>query len=99
MEKIKIFCNYGVMSAEKRNVYTYSAEHPHATCSDQMIAEIPEGWELYENQMGQMMVTAPWGWNYEIDEVLRGNEIPCFIAIDKSGKERRVFLKVVEEKK
>lgn len=57
---------------------------------------IPTGWELYENQMGETMVTSPWGWNYEINEVLEGNEKPCFYAKDKSGKGHRTYLKIAE---
>lgn len=83
METIEIYCNYGVLAAEKRNVYTFGAEHPHATYSDKMTVVVPEGWEVYQNQMGQTMVTAPWGWDYEINEVLQGNEYPYFRAYDK----------------
>lgn len=90
MKTIEIYCNYGVLAAEKRNVYTYGAEHPHATCSDKMTVAVPEGWEVYQNQMGQTMVTAPWGWDYEINEVLQGNEYPYFRAYDKD-MEMKVF--------
>lgn len=90
MKTIEIYCNYGVLAAEKRNVYTYGAEHPHATCSDKMTVAVPEGWQVYQNQMGQTMVTAPWGWDYEINEVLKGNEYPYFRAYDKD-MEMKVF--------
>ena len=30
MQTIEIYKNYGVLAAEKRNVYTFGAEHPHA---------------------------------------------------------------------
>lgn len=93
---IKIYCNYGVLAAEKRNIYTYGAPHDAATCYDEMIVEIPEEWELYENNVGDLMVTAPWGWTYEINEVLSGDKMPCFKAFDNSMKLHRTFLKVVE---
>ena len=96
MKTIEIYCNYGVLAAEKRNVYTFGAEHPHATCSDRMTVVVPDGWELYQNQMGQTMVTAPWGWDYDINEVLAGDKSPHFIAVDKDGKERRFMLKIIE---
>lgn len=41
---IKIYCNYGVLAAEKRNVYTYGAPEATATCWDEITVEIPEGW-------------------------------------------------------
>ena len=71
---IEIYCNYGVLAAEKRHVYTYGGQHMHATCSDKMTVIVPDGWELFENVMGTLMVEAPWGWTYEINEVLPGHE-------------------------
>lgn len=57
-----------------------------------MIVVVSEGWELYQNQMGQTMVTAPWGWDYDINEVLQGKEKPCFYALDKDMKGHRAYL-------
>lgn len=42
------------------------------------------------------MVKAPWGWNYSINEVLQGNEKPCFYALDDSGKGHRQYLKIID---
>ena len=95
METIEIYGNYGVLAAEKRNVYTFGAEHPHATCSDKITVKIPEGWEIYQNQAGETMVTAPWGWNYSINEVLQGDKKPCFYALDKEMKGHRAWLEEV----
>lgn len=96
MMNIKIYCNYGVLSAERRNVYTYGAPHSAATCWEEMAVEIPEDWEAFEDAIGNLMVTAPWGWTYEINEVLSGDKMPCFKAFDNSMKLHRTFLKVVE---
>lgn len=93
---IEIYCNHGVLTAEKRNVYTYGAPHDTATCSDKITVEIPEGWEPFENAMGKLMIMAPWGWDYEINEVLQGNEKPCFFALDKDMKGHRKYLKIIE---
>lgn len=95
MQTINIYKNYGVLAAEKRTVYTFGVEHPHATCSDKMTVIVPDGWEVYKNQIGQTMVTAPWGWDYEINEILQGNEKPCFYAMDKDMKGHRVYLEEV----
>lgn len=95
MKSIKIFRNYGVLAAEKRNVYTYGAEHSQAVCSDEITVEIPEGWETYENDLGQTMLTAPWGWNYFINEVLSGNKNPYFQAYDKDFNLKRFELKEI----
>lgn len=93
MDTIKIYCNYGVLAAEKRKVYTYSGPSETATCWDEMTVEIPKGWKLGENNIGQTIVTAPWGWDYLIDEVLGGDDIPCFRAMDDSMRMHQVFLK------
>ena len=99
MKKFEIYCNYGVLAAEKRKVYTYGAEHAHATCSDKLTVVLPENdvFSLYESEMGELMVDASWGWQYSINEVLQGDVNPCFYAIDKDGKGHRVQLKIVEE--
>lgn len=92
---IKIYCNYGVLAAEKRNVYTYGAPEATATCWDEITVEIPEGWETCENNAGDLMVTAPWGWSYKINEVLQGDEKPCFYALDDGMKGHRQYLKII----
>ena len=98
MQTIEIYANYGVLTAEKRTVYTYGAEHPYATCSDKMTVVVPEGWELFQNYAGQTMISAPWGWNYDISEILRGDEHPCFYALDSGMKAHRVYLEEVAGK-
>lgn len=95
--KIEIYKNYGVLGAEKRNKYTYGLEHPRATCSDQLIVEIPKDWELWENQMGQKKVTSPWGWVYDINDVLAGDENPIFSAVDDKMQKQIVALKILKE--
>ena len=98
MKEFKIYCNYGVLAAEKRNVYTYGCQHSTATCSDEMLVRLPENnvFSLYENKMGELMVETSWGWSYDINDVLQGNDTPCFFAIDDSEKGHRVYLEVVE---
>lgn len=56
---IEIYCNYGVLAAEKRNVYTYGGQHPTAICSDRMTVKIPEGWDVFQGVTGNVMVEAP----------------------------------------
>lgn len=95
MEKIRIYCNYGVLSAEKRNVYTFSFPSPSATCYDEIIVEVPEGWSLGENYLGETLVESPWGECYLIDKILHGNKKPCFLVRDNKGNERRIPLKEI----
>ena len=82
MSTIHIYCNYGVLAAEKRNIYSYGAPDKTATCWDEMIVKIPEGWELSKNEAGEMLLIAPWGWSYNPNEVLSGNKRPEFRAMD-----------------
>ena len=98
METIEIYANYGVLTAEKRTVYTFGVEHPHAVCSDKMTVAIPEGWELFQNYVGQTMISAPWGWNYDVNEILMGDERPYFYALDSGMKAHRVYLEEVAKK-
>lgn len=91
-QTLEIYCNYGVLAAEKRNVYTYGAQHYNATCSDRMTVYVPEGWAAWDNPMGKTMVTAPWGWDYEVGEVLAGDKYPHFEAKDRDGNLRRYRL-------
>lgn len=98
MKTIEIYCNYGVLAAEKRNVYTFGGEHPHATCSDKMTVVVPDGWEIYQNQAEQTMITAPWGWDYDINEVLTDiNGRAAFRALDKNMSYKTAFLFTPEE--
>lgn len=97
MKTIEIYCNYGVLGAEKRNVYTFGGQHVHATCSDRMTVAIPEGWDVCQNEMGNTIVEAPWGWCYSVDEVLQGNEYPCFRAYDKEMNMKVFKLEEVNE--
>ena len=97
MKKFEIFCNYGVLGAENRNVYTYGAKHAAATCSDVMTVELPENefFSIYETVTGALAVESSWGLPYDINDVLQGNDKPCFFAIDTDKKGHRVYLKEV----
>ena len=44
------------------------------------------------------MIESPWGWTYNLDEVLQGNENPYLYALDKDQKAHRVELVIIEEK-
>lgn len=93
-EKFTIFCNYGVIGAEKRNVYTYGAPHAYASCSDKMTVYVPanESFEICESITGELFVSTAWGWDYDINDVLRGDDKPCFRAANKSGDLKKLFL-------
>lgn len=92
MNTFKGYVNYGCLAAEKRPVFTAGAPDSTATVSDPVEYTVPDEWELGENAAGQTLVTAPWGWTYEPNELLEGKENPCFAGIDKDGNGFRIKL-------
>lgn len=92
---IEIFKNYGCLAAEKRAIYTYGAEQPTAVCSDVLTVKIPEGWEANKNECNEIILTAPWGWTYGVNEVLAGNDTPYFHALDSDGRTYNKNLEIV----
>lgn len=90
----KGYINYGCLAAEKRPIFTAGNPQHTATVSDPVSYEVPEGWELRETGAGNVIVTAPWGWDYDPNELLsvrKGNETeslnsPHFRGCDKEGK-------------
>ncbi len=73
---IDIYCNYGVLGAEKVNVYTYHNPHARAVCWDRLTVEIPAGWEVWESQSGETLLVDPAGVSHLIHEVLCGSNVP-----------------------
>lgn len=98
MKALDVYCNYGVLAAEKRNIYTYGSEHPHAVCSDEITVFIPDEWELYTGPAGDLMVQAPWGWRYGINDVLSDlNGYAVFKAFDSNGHPATAYLYTAEQ--
>lgn len=93
-KEIEIYCNYGVLAAEKRTVYTYGGQHFRAVCSDRKTVKLPENdyFRIFETTDDGLAVESAWGYQYSINEVLGGDIKPCFSATDKAGKLHRVFL-------
>ena len=96
METIKIYKNYGCLAAEKRSIYTYGAEQPTATCADVIIVKIPDGWKVV-NSENDILLESPWGWTYNPNNLLHGNENPCFMGYDRNGRIFNIPLEVVEQ--
>lgn len=93
---IDIYCNYGVLGAEKVNVYTYSNPHARAVCWDRLTVEIPAEWEVWESQSGETLLVDPAGVSHLIPEVLCGSNAPHLRYYDpKSDAERYCKLTIV----
>ena len=84
MKMLLIYANYGCLGAEKKIIYTYGAPHSQAVAYEKMTIIVPTDWELIETEAGYK-IKAPWGWTYDINDVLSGNRHPNFQAIDKDG--------------
>lgn len=98
MKTIEKYCNYGVLASEKRKIYSFGGEHPHAKCSDKITVIVPDGWTVYENQFGSTMVSSPWGWDYQINDVLKDKKgRPVFQALDKDMYPQFAHLYTPEE--
>lgn len=96
MKTFEIYRNYGCLAAEKSIVYTYGMEAETAVCSDTITVQTPAEWEVYETTNGALNCEAPWGWKYNINELLCGNEYPYFSVIDKNGKNNLIKLEIIE---
>ncbi|MEY8328350.1 hypothetical protein AALB81_03275 [Lachnospiraceae bacterium 48-33] len=101
MEKkiIKLFKNYGCLAAEGHPVYTYSN-----FCSDIydiLYFYLPDDFDIYFNDFGSMILSAPWGWSYTPDELLQGQQFnfdnPAFVAIKKDNTLYCRYLRPVKE--
>ena len=63
-----------------------------------MTVVVPDRWEVYQNQIGQTIVTAPRGWDYDINEVLTDiGGRAAFRALDKNMSYKTAFLFTPEE--
>lgn len=89
----KGYANYGCLAAEKCAVWTAGAPQPTATVSEPVEYTVPEGWGLSESAMGDPIITAPWGWDYNPNELLlTTKEAPYFSGFDSSGNRFMVKL-------
>lgn len=96
MNTFKGYINYGCLGSEKRPVFTEGNPQPSATVSDPVEYTIPDGWKLSQNAAGSLIVTAPWGWDYDPNELLEGKEAPYFAGINKDGEGFRIKLEWME---
>lgn len=91
-KSFKGFINYGVLAAEKKQVWTEAAPHAYAVVSEKVEIIVPDGWELGENEYGCLLVTAPWDETYRLGDLLKGNENPYLTGINKNGSGFRIKL-------
>lgn len=78
MKQFHIYNNYGVLGAEKRAVYSIGGTSMTASCYDKLTVEAPAGWEIWENECGELCATTPGGTVYPVRDLLCGDEHPAF---------------------
>lgn len=91
-----VYVNYGCLGKEKRKIYTAGMPEHTAVTHEIITCEIPEGWKSEKNEFGDITIISPWGWKYNLNELLGGNEYPYFKGFDKEGNEFRIRLKYNE---
>ena len=93
---VDLYKSYGVLGAEKRNVYT--VHNPASDIFDIITVRIPNGVDLMYGEGGHLLVIfEDNAYMYEISEVLSGNEYPHFEYINKNEKLRRIRLEEVKK--
>lgn len=93
---IKIYANYGVLSSERKIVYTYSSKA--SEIFDEIYIEIPAGFKVYDQSDGiGIILSADEGYDYTVDELLKNvGDAPVFCYVGKDGGYRAIKCRVVE---
>lgn len=92
---IKLYRNYGCLSAEKRQIYTYGNPQPTAPIFEEIEVEIPSDWSVAHNKANELLLVSPWGQAYLPNEVLAGDEYPLIEVIDNHGNRyKRALLEI-----
>ena len=89
----KAYKNYGVLTREKRNIFTAEMPADTAVTWEECTLQVPDNWELYRNAAGTLFVTSPWGENYMVNDILGGDKTPCFVVFHEGEGNKVVWLK------
>lgn len=76
MKQFDIYKNYGVLTAEKRAVYTVGGPSSTAKCYDKLAVEAPAGWAFWRDEAGTLGATTPDGRDYLVRDILCGDTHP-----------------------
>ena len=90
----QVYSNSSFTFWKDGNTFSYS-DNPN---SERIKVSLPENkyFKIYETATGELAVESSWSWNYSINEVLQGNKVPCFFALDKNQDGHRVYLDICE---
>ena len=82
MKKINVcflgYRNLGCVASGKSFVFTAEYIDPTADFAEKIVLFVPFGWELFRNADDELMVCSPSNRRFLVDEILDGNEEPCF---------------------
>lgn len=95
MKELKIYANYGVLAYEKETIYTAYAPEATATVSEEVTVYVPEGFEVGQNALGNILVDSDkLDFTYDLNEILGSNDDkPCFTWFD-GHKNNGVMLRI-----
>lgn len=88
MFETTIYANYGVLAHDKETVFTATAPHAHADFAEKITVIIPDQYEPYETQSGEVALSVPNGFNpYLLSEVLVSGKDggPWLRYVDRDG--------------
>ena len=93
MKTAEIYKSWGVLAHEKQPVYTFDV--PASDIYDKISIEIPDGWSISENTVGQTLVDSPDGITYLGYEILTNwGDSPAFRWHD-GHTDRHIILGVI----
>lgn len=95
MKTIKIYKNYGCLSAEKICIFTFGREASTSVTHDVIEVEIPQDFTICENNFGEKLLEYKDGSIFLINELLSGEHTPCLRGYDKNGVNFYYKLKVI----
>lgn len=81
--KIRAYKNYGVLNNEKKNIFTVSSPASTAATYDVIEIDIPDGFQIFENNFGSLLIKTPSGKTYFADEIVgQAGEAPALVWYD-----------------
>ena len=90
MQTKNIYASYGVLSHEKRPVYT--ADTPASEIHEIVSVTLPDGWAWAENAAGASLITSPDGETWLANDILSNyGDQPCLRWYDGSGEHRKML--------
>ena len=97
MKTLRGYINYGVLTKEKRYIFTSPSPHPYADYSETVEFTLPENWNVTENVLGENIIESPDGIVYMPNDIIRSyKDTPVLAWNDgKSNKTAQMTYKII----